>query len=534
MKKLKTELYKVNSDDCEGLIKSAEIIKNGGLVAIPTETVYGLAANALNGKAVAEIFKAKGRPMDNPLIVHIAEFDDIYKLVKSVPEQAKKLAEAYWPGPMTMILPKSDIIPDEVSAGLPTVAIRMPSHPTARAIIKLSGCPLAAPSANSSGLPSPTTAKHVMDDMDGKIDAVIDGGECAVGIESTVVTLATPVPRLLRPGGITHEQLEKVLGHVDIDDAVLSQLKDGERPASPGMKYKHYSPKAEVFIVKGSLESFCFLIDSDRRDGDIALCFSGEEKKIKISCLSFGHKGNSLEQAHTLFADLRKVDDMNAKRVFVRQPSKKGVGLGVYNRLLRAAAFKIIEPPIIYGLTGQTGAGKSTVASMLKDKGYLIIDGDIAARKVVEKDSPVLKKLCEEFGDDILNCDKTLNRSALAKKAFSSEANRQKLNRITHPAITRWTLREIKDNFTPDMKGVIVDAAAIFDSEIIRYCSKVIVVVSPVEIRLKRIMKRDSIDLSAAFLRINAQPDEQYYKDKADIVIRNFEPYDLSDELQSL
>ena len=217
--------------------KAAKILKNGGLVAIPTETVYGLAADALNPDAVAKIFKAKGRPMDNPLIVHICRFEEIYRLVKGVPHKAKELADRYWPGPLTIILPKSDIIPKEVSAELPTVAVRMPSHPVARAIIEKTGRPLAAPSANSSGLPSPTTAKHVMDDMNGKIDAIVDGGSCDVGIESTVVTLATDPPRLLRPGGITHEQLEEVLGHVDIDPAVLSQLKEGERPASPGMKY---------------------------------------------------------------------------------------------------------------------------------------------------------------------------------------------------------------------------------------------------------------------------------------------------------
>ena len=381
---MKTKLYKIDEDLSGELIEAAEIIRNGGLVAIPTETVYGLAANALDGKAVAKIFKAKGRPMDNPLIVHISRFEEIYPLVASVPDMAKALAKAYWPGPLTMILPKSEIIPDEVSAGLPTVAVRMPSHPTARAIIEMSGCPLAAPSANSSGLPSPTRAKHVIDDMDGKIDAIIDGGECSVGIESTVVTLATPVPRLLRPGGITHEQLEAVLGHVDIDDAVLSQLKEGEKPSSPGMKYKHYSPKAEVYIVKGCLESFRYQIDSDRREGDMALCFSSEEKGISIPCLPFGHKGNSIEQAHMLFAELRKFDELGAKRVFVRSPSQDGVGLGVYNRLLRSAAFRIVEPPVIYGLSGQTGAGKSTVAQLLREKGYLIIDGDIAARKVVE------------------------------------------------------------------------------------------------------------------------------------------------------
>lgn len=529
---MKTQLIK--SNDTAGLEKAAEILKNGGLVAIPTETVYGLAANALNGDAVAKIFKAKGRPMDNPLIVHIGKLDELYPLVQEVPEKAKELAEVYWPGPLTIILPKSDIIPDEVSAGLPTVAVRMPSHPIANSIIELSGCPLAAPSANSSGLPSPTTAEHVMADMDGKIEAVVDGGESAVGIESTVVTLATPVPRLLRPGGITHEQLEAVLGHVDIDPAVLAQLEDGVKPASPGMKYKHYSPKADVFIINGSLPSFNYYVDSVKQDGDMALCFDGEADTVSVPCLSFGNKTDSLEQAHLLFAALRRFDDLGAKRVFVRAPSRDGVGLGVYNRLLRAAAFKIVTPSEIFGLTGQTGAGKTTVAESLKEKGYLVVDCDILARRVVEKGSPVLDALVAEFGNDIIDSNGELVRSALAKKTFADEISRQKLNEITHPAITRLAIREISERLTPEHRGAVIDAAAIFDSELVRYCSKMIVVIAPEEERLKRIVLRDKIDNESAMLRIKAQPSEEYYKERADIIVRNFEPYSISEELKGL
>ncbi len=513
--------------------KAAKILKSGGLVAIPTETVYGLAANALNPNAVAKIFKAKGRPMDNPLIVHICRFEEIYKLVKGVPHKAKELADRYWPGPMTIILPKSDIIPDEVSAGLQTVAVRMPSHPVARAIIEKTGYPLAAPSANSSGLPSPTKARHVMDDMKGKIEAIVDGGSCDVGIESTVVTLATDTPRLLRPGGITHEQLEEVLGHVDIDPAVLSQLKEGVRPASPGMKYKHYSPKAEVYIVNGSLPSFKYQIASDLREGDAALCFEGEENELPLPCLSFGRKDNSLEQAHSLFDDLRKFDDMGATRVFVRAPSAEGVGLGVYNRLLRAAAFKIIEPPVIYGLTGQSGAGKTTVADELKKKGYLIVDGDILARRAVEIPE-VLNSLASEFGKEILDSDGKLIRAELAGRAFANEHKRRLLNKITHPMITKLALEEIKNNFTAEYKGVIIDAAAIFDCELAKYCTKMIVVTADTEIRAERIMKRDGIDREKAMLRINAQKNEQYYIERADVVVRNNGDESLSEQLNEL
>ena len=233
---------------------AGKLLKDGELVAIPTETVYGLAADALNGEAVANIFKAKGRPMDNPLIVHIADLSQVDDLVAFVPPVLEDLAKAFWPGPLTVIMEKSDLIPDEVSAGLDTVAIRMPSHPDARAIIKAAGTPLAAPSANTSGMPSPTTAAHVMHDMDGKIAAVVDGGACEVGVESTVLTLCTRVPRILRPGRVTPEDLFDVLGEVDVDDAVLGQLAEGAVAASPGMKYKHYSPNAEVYIVDGTKE----------------------------------------------------------------------------------------------------------------------------------------------------------------------------------------------------------------------------------------------------------------------------------------
>lgn len=322
---------------------AGEILRNGGLVAIPTETVYGLAANALNGAAVADIFKAKGRPMDNPLIVHIQDFSEIDRLTASVPPAAKALAAHFWPGPLTMILPKSDIIPDEVSAGLETVGIRMPQHPVARAVIRAAGVPLAAPSANTSGKPSPTTAAHVLHDMDGKIDAVVDGGPCAVGVESTVITLCTEVPRILRPGRVTPEELREVLGEVDIDDAVLGKLKKGERAASPGMKYKHYSPNANVIIVKGPLEGFAKFVNAQDPAVTAALVFDGEEREIRCTTLPFGQKGDELAHAETLFADLRKCDDIGIKTVYVRCPSSDGVGLAVMNRLLRAAEYQIIE-----------------------------------------------------------------------------------------------------------------------------------------------------------------------------------------------
>ena len=266
--------------------KAAQIIKNGGLVAMPTETVYGLAADALNGNAVANIFKAKGRPMDNPLIVHISDISQITGLVREFPENARRLAEKFWPGPLTIILPKSDNIPDEVSAGLDTVAVRFPSHPVAKALIGAS-CPLAAPSANLSGSPSPTTLRHVIDDMNGRIDAIIDGGDCAVGVESTVITLAEGKPRILRPGGITAEQIRSVIGETDIDAAVTAPLADGQKASSPGMKYKHYSPKAEVILLDGSDDDFAEYILNEYDDKTAVLCYNEEKDVLRQRlCLS--------------------------------------------------------------------------------------------------------------------------------------------------------------------------------------------------------------------------------------------------------
>lgn len=325
-----------------GAVETAgRILREGGLVAIPTETVYGLAADAFCTEAVETIFRAKGRPADNPLIVHIAEMETLAVLVTEIPPQAKRLAEAFWPGPLTMILPKAERVPGIVSAGLPTVAVRFPSHPDARAVIRAAGTPLAAPSANRSGSPSPTTAQHVIDDMNGRIDAVLDGGPCEVGLESTVITLAGPTPRLLRPGGITLEMLQAVLGQVEMDEAVLKPLKKGVAAASPGMKYKHYAPRARVIILDGPFEAYKNYVNSHNEEGTAALCFTGEETALSVPALPLGAESDGAEQAHRLFDALRETDRMGASLVFARCPSKTGVGLAVYNRLIRAAGFEV-------------------------------------------------------------------------------------------------------------------------------------------------------------------------------------------------
>jgi L-threonylcarbamoyladenylate synthase len=333
----------LNAAEPGAIEQAARILREGGLVGMPTETVYGLAANALDAEAVKKIFVAKGRPQDNPLIVHISDFSQIGQLTKHLPDGAKELADAYWPGPMTIVLEKSDLIPEIVSAGLPTVGIRFPSHPVARALIAAAGVPIAAPSANRSGLPSTTTAQHVMRDMNGRIDAVLDGGPCGVGVESTIVTLASDPPRLLRPGGITLEQLREVLGRVDVDRAVLNPLPKGAKPLSPGMKYKHYSPKANVVILDGSERAYADYVNAHKAPGVAALCYTGEEKLVGVPAVCYGGESDYGAQARDLFEALRRLDDIGAETVYARCPEPKGVGLAVYNRLMRAAGFEVLK-----------------------------------------------------------------------------------------------------------------------------------------------------------------------------------------------
>ena len=321
--------------------KAAELIRRGQVVGIPTETVYGLGADALDPLAVSRIFKAKNRPMDNPLIVHIYSLEQADELAREIPELFYTLAEKFWPGPLTMIVPKSDRVPLETSGGLDTVGIRMPSHAVMRQLIKLS-VPIAAPSANRSGYPSPTTEQHVYDDMKGRIAAVIDGGECRFGVESTVISFESEdTVRILRPGSVTRSMLSQYAG-VIVDDAILHDLEQGRTAPSPGMKYKHYSPRAEVRIVEGSMDSFIRYTNSMYGDDVYCLIFDDDDPR-ELRCRYMTYGSTDVQQAHELFARLRELDDKNAATVYVRSPQSTGVGLAVYNRLLRAAAFQVIK-----------------------------------------------------------------------------------------------------------------------------------------------------------------------------------------------
>ncbi len=337
-----TEKLTLNNGDYEKSIsRAAQILKNGGVVAIPTETVYGLAASAFDENAIKKVFSAKGRPQDNPLIVHISNTEMLNKVAKNIPQKALACAEKFWPGPLTMVLEKTGKTAECVSAGLDSVAVRMPSHKTALDIINASNLPLAAPSANTSGKPSPTTAQHVANDLDGKIDAIIFDNECSVGVESTVISFCCNPPRLLRPGAVTVEQLREIIPDLAVDAAVLAEPETGAKVESPGMKYKHYAPKTEAVLVEGCSEKFIKFVNSKPQCA--AVCFEEEYESINIKKLCYGSLKDEATLAHGVFSVLREVDSLSVEKVYIHAPSKSGVGLAVYNRLLRAAAFKVIS-----------------------------------------------------------------------------------------------------------------------------------------------------------------------------------------------
>ena len=331
------------------IAEAAALIRAGELVAFPTETVYGLGADGLNREVVAKIFQAKGRPGDNPLILHISALDQIAPLIAcELSPIAKKMADAFWPGPLTMIFPKSARVPENVSAGLSTVAIRFPAHPDAQRLIAAAKTPIAAPSANRSGKPSPTTANHVFEDMDGRIPLILDGGECLVGVESTVVDMTGPVPHILRPGGITAEQIAQVAGASEVDSAVMRPLAEGEKPRSPGMAHRHYAPNGQLTVFTGDSDRVIQRIQSEydcaKANGSRPLILSMEAHVASYGDRRIESLGaDETAMAHRLFALLRDADHMEADVLFAEGVEAKGVGLAVMNRLGRAAAFHIVE-----------------------------------------------------------------------------------------------------------------------------------------------------------------------------------------------
>ena len=328
----------------ENIEAAAEIIRRGGLLGIPTETVYGLGADALNADACRRIYEAKGRPQDNPLIIHVPDSSWLERYCENVPESAYRLADEFWPGPLTMILPKKEIVPYRTTGGLDTVGVRCPNHPVTLAVIRASGVPIAAPSGNTSGRPSPTTAADMVEDMDGKIDGIFDGGACSVGVESTIIDLTCQPPRLLRAGGLPLEELERVLGTVIVDKCITQLMSDGEHPRAPGMKYRHYAPKAPVTVVTGDGEKSADYIARHAPQGAGVICFSEY-------CVLFpgrvihdlGPEGDKSEQARRVFDALREFDATSVPEIYAQCPDDAGLGLAIGNRLKKAAGFHVVE-----------------------------------------------------------------------------------------------------------------------------------------------------------------------------------------------
>ena len=336
---MKTE--KLTAADVE---QAAAILARGGLLGIPTETVYGLGANGLDPEAVAHIFEAKGRPQDNPLILHVPSAEWLERYCQHIPDAAYTLAERFWPGPLTMILERKPVVPDVVTAGLNTVGMRCPAHPVCRAIIAAAGVPVAAPSGNTSGRPSPTNMADMLEDMDGKIDGIVDGGPCSVGVESTIIDLTEQPPRLLRPGGVTLEELRDALGEVAVDPAVTRLMGAGEHPRAPGMKYRHYAPKAPVTVVKGDAAATAAYIQAHLGAGEGVVCFD------EYAGLYAGHAVEKLgpaadkaAQARNVFDALRAFDGTDVTAIWSQCPDEGGIGLAISNRLNKAAGFHIVD-----------------------------------------------------------------------------------------------------------------------------------------------------------------------------------------------
>lgn len=506
------------------IAKAGRLLAAGEVVAVPTETVYGLAANALDEQAVLRIFEAKGRPQDNPLIVHVSALEQIDPLVTEFPAVARALARRFWPGPMTLVMKKSPRIPDRTSAGLDTVGIRMPAHPVARAIIDAAGVPLAAPSANISGKPSPTTAADVMDDMAGRVAAVVDGGPCAVGVESTVIDVTGGVPRILRPGAITEEMIAAAVGSAATDPAVNRGLAAGEKPKAPGMKYRHYAPKAPIVLFEGPPEATLrALTEQAGQPWDGVLCFEESLPAVRQLCsrrvYSLGYSWDHEAHSRRLFALLRQFDRTRAKRILAQCPRPFGAGAGTVNRLRKAAGFQSVDcrgGKTVIGVTGRSGSGKSVFSAILAEKGALVLDADAIYRELVTNDSEMLAAIGSRFPGVVRSG--VLDRRALGALVFSDAQARLDLNAITHGRVGAVIRERIADSDAP---LAVLDVPLLFESGIDRLCDVTLAVLVPREVSRKRILSRDDVTPEQAEARLAAQPDDEYYRKHCDLLLQN-------------
>ena len=501
---------------------AAKILREGGLVGIPTETVYGLAANGLDEKAVKRIFEAKGRPQDNPLILTIPGQQWLPRYCKDIPPLAYVLARKFWPGPLTMILKcRTDVVPSVITAGLDTVAMRCPNHPVTLAIIREAGIPVAAPSANTSGRPSCTTAQDVLEDMDGKIEGVVDGGPCTVGVESTILDLTCDPPRLLRPGGLPLEALEQLIGPIAVDKAVVSPLQAGEQPKAPGMKYRHYAPKAPVTVFTGAPEASAREIS--RRAGPTTgiICFDEFAHLFPTQEVhTLGPSNDKLAQAQRVFDALRTFDNSAVTEILAQCPDSRGLGLAVGNRLKKAAGFHVVESDsqrIVLGLTGGTGAGKTSALNAIRELGGEIIDCDAVYHEMLDNDQELRNTINAAF-PGVFGADGKLNRQKLGQEVFAKKERLDKLNAI----VFRFLIPELERRLDSAPDGLYaIDAINLIESGLDRLCDRTIAVTAPTELRVRRIMARDNISEQYARLRISAQKPDEFYRSKCDRELNN-------------
>ena len=497
---------------------AAAILRRGGLLGIPTETVYGLGADALNEDAVSRIFLAKGRPQDNPLIIHVPDASWLERYCRSVPPAAYQLAERFWPGPLTMILPRRDIVPLQTTGGLETVGVRGPNHPVTLAIIEAAGVPIAAPSGNTSGRPSPTTAAHMIEDMDGKIDGIVDGGPCTVGVESTIIDLTVTPPRLLRPGGLPLESLRQVLGEVAVDKAVTGLLAAGERPRAPGMKYRHYAPHAPVTVVTGEPERSARRIQGLLSDTAGVICFDEYAPLFPGHIIhKLGPAADKSAQARHVFDALRTFDGTDVTEIFAQCPDDGGLGLAVANRLKKAAGFHLIDAdrPLIVGLTGGTGAGKTSALAALEDLGGTVLDCDAVYHQMLRTDPALREAITAAFGP-VFCPDGSLDRQKLGTLVFSDHAALDRLNTIVYEYLPPELLRRAQGHTL-----VGLDAISLMESGLGRLCACTVAVLAPAEDRVRRIMARDGISEDYARLRISAQQPDAFYRERCSHILEN-------------
>ena len=518
---MKTKLLRTRPAD---IAEAGGLLAAGQVVAIPTETVYGLAANALAGDAVLRIFEAKGRPQDNPLIVHISALEQLEDLAEDLSPAVYQMAEHFWPGPLTMVVKKKAVIPDRTSAGLDTVGIRMPSHPVARAIIDAAGVPLAAPSANTSGKPSPTTARDVLDDMNGKIPAIVDGGACSVGVESTVVDMTGDWPQILRPGAITEEMIAEAMGAASTDRATLDGLSGDAKVRSPGMKYRHYAPKAPVILYEGSpWDTFCGILEDMNQPWTGIICFEEFLPAIKESksrlVYSLGYSWDHAEHARRLFSLLRRFDRTQARRILVQCPRTVGANAGTVNRLRKAAGFRSVDCKKgrrVIGVTGRSGSGKSLLSQQLQAMGAQVLDADKVYAQLLKTDNPMTRMLCHHFPG--VWKEGILDRKKLADIVFSDPKALETLNFITHSQVKAQMHHTVAHS---DSKLIVLDVPLLIESGIDQLCDLTLAVLADREGSLARIMKRDGIDRPRAEARLNSQPHDDFYRAKADLLLHN-------------